>query len=92
MVHKKKPGSLISHPATYRVRISGRLSPHWADYLQGMTFAIVETGDQATVTEIKGRLPDQAALMGILQHLYSFAIPLLSVECLDICNQKGESE
>ena len=89
MVHLKKTVSLMSHPAIYRVRISGQLSPHWADYLQGMAVVIEETGDQSTVTEIMGRLPDQAALMGILQHLYNCSIPLLSVECLEICNTKG---
>lgn len=82
----------ISHPAVYRIRIPGRLNPEWSDYLQGLTVSVIEENDQNVFTELSGLLPDQAALMGILQHLYSCAIPLLSVECFDICNPQGDAK
>lgn len=34
------------------------------------------------MTELTGPLPDQAALMGVLNQLYRNLVPLLSVECL----------
>jgi hypothetical protein len=34
-----------------------------------------------TVTELVGRLTDQAALHGVLSALYELGLPLVSVEC-----------
>ena len=75
-------GHLRSHPAFYRIRVSKRLSPDWSEWLQGMEVSVVEEGGQGTVTELSGFLPDQAALMGVLDHLYNLGIPLLSMECV----------
>jgi hypothetical protein len=33
------------------------------------------------VTTLTGELLDQAALMGVLDHLYNLLLPLISVEC-----------
>jgi len=73
---------LISHPAFYRIRVPGRMDPKWSGYLQGMTVTVFEEAGQGTFTELSGQLPDQAALMGVLQQLYNCNIPLLSVECV----------
>jgi hypothetical protein len=70
----------------YQIRVPGRLNPVWSDYLHGMTVSTMEADGQTTVTELIGTLPDQAALMGVLQQLYNCIIPLLSVECLSISN------
>ena len=71
---------LMSHPAVYRIRVTGRVDPRWSDYLQGMTVSVIEEKNKKTVTEIAGLLPDQAALMGVLLQLYNRNIPLLSME------------
>jgi hypothetical protein len=47
-----------------------------------MTIAIREAPGQPTITELTGSLPDQAALLGVLNQLYLHLVPLLSVECL----------
>lgn len=73
---------LITHQAFYRIRVSSRLNPNWSERLQGMKVSVVEEGGQGTVTELSGLLPDQAALMGVLDHLYNCGIPLLRVECV----------
>ena len=73
---------LISCPAVYRIRVSGRMDPEWSQYFQGMIVSVFEQEDQETITELSGLLPDQAALMGVLQQLYNRNIPLLSVECV----------
>jgi hypothetical protein len=39
------------------------------------------SGDQSTLV---GRLPDQAALSGVLSSLYERQYPVLSVECLEV--------
>ena len=73
---------LMVHPAVYRIRVPGRMDPKWSGYLQGMTVSVFEEKDQEAFTELSGLLPDQAALMGVLQQLYNRNIPVFSVECV----------
>jgi hypothetical protein len=44
---------------------------------------------EAVVTEIRGQLPDQAALMGVLDELYNSSIPLISMECISFDPHKN---
>jgi hypothetical protein len=46
-----------------------------------MTTAIREEPGQPTITELTGPLPDQAALLGVLNQRYLDRVPRLSVEC-----------
>ena len=72
-------GSSISRPTEYRIRVYGRMDAAWSEWLQGMIVTIFEAQGQLTVTELRGQLPDQAALMGILEHLHNCAIPVISM-------------
>jgi RimJ/RimL family protein N-acetyltransferase len=54
-----------------------------------MELSTVEEGN-TTFTEIKGRLPDQAALMGVLDELYNYAIPVIFMECIGVGPYKKE--
>ena len=74
---------LMTHPAVYRIRVPGRLNPDWSERLRGMQLSTVKEG-HAIITEIRGRLPDQAALMGVLDELYNCAIPVISMECISV--------
>jgi hypothetical protein len=75
---------MTAHPtgeaATYRIRVRGLLDPAWSGRLGGMTVAVWEGPDGARFAELTGPLADEAALMGVLEHLYSLRIPLLGVE------------
>ena len=73
------------HPAVYRIHVAGRLGPEWSDRLQGMAVVTVEARGHGPVTEIRGLLPDQAALMGVLDYLYNSGIPLLDVAYVQEC-------
>jgi len=79
---------LITHPAVYRIRVSGRMDPEWSGYLQGMKVSVFEEEGQETFSELSGLLPDQAALMGVLMQLYDRHIQLLSVECVSAVHKK----
>ena len=70
---------LFINPASYRIRVVGRLTPDWSDRLQGMQVMPVEEQGCGPVTELSGILVDQAALMGVLTHLYGCGIALISV-------------
>ena len=71
--------SSISCPTEYRIRICGRMDAAWSEWLQGMIVTVIEAKGQLTVTELRGQLPDQAALMGVLEYLHNCAIPVISM-------------
>jgi hypothetical protein len=79
---RRSPRCMIHKPALYRIRVHGRMRQEWSERLQGMTIATIPNADDESITELSGVLPDQAALMGVLQQLYTCGAPLLSVECL----------
>ena len=73
----------IDSPATYELRLQGRLDQRWSEYLGGAEIRVDSPPDEAPVTVVTGRFQDQAALAGALNLLYDLGLPLLSVECLD---------
>jgi len=76
-------GLKLETPATYRIRVQGRLDDTWADRLGGMAITTGTTADKPSVTILVGHLADQAALSGVLNTLYELHLPLLSVNNLD---------
>ena len=69
-------------PATYRIKVQGYLDKSRSDFLSGMTITTASQGDKGVMTTLVGRLRDQAELSGVLNTLYEFHLPILSVECL----------
>jgi hypothetical protein len=81
--------SLPNHtqPATYRIRIVGRVKNGWADFMTGLQEAhFQEKG--TSVTELTGTVPDQSALFGLLCYIRDMGLPLISVEFIE--PTKGE--
>jgi hypothetical protein len=76
-------GMKLETPATYRIRVQGKLDESWFDRLGGMAITPDTAVDKPAVTILVGHLPDQAALSGVLNTLYEVHLPLLSVENLD---------
>ena len=66
-------------PAAYRIQIQGALAAHWAEYLGGLNIVVSRRHDPP-VTTLSGPVLDQAALLGVLNHLYDMGYPLLTVE------------
>jgi hypothetical protein len=73
------PPITLFEPATYAIRVRGGLDPAWSDRLGGMRITVIPAGNR-TITQLTGRLSDQAALIGVLNALYGLGMPLLSVE------------
>jgi hypothetical protein len=70
-------------PATYRVRVRGRLDRRWiARYAD---FA-VENVDGETV--LTGPVADQVALSGLLNALTELHLPIVSVECVSTSQEE----
>jgi len=68
----------LDKPASYRIKLRGKVPDSWTDRLGNMT--IVETTPEGMTLE--GRLPDQSALAGVLDTLFSLNLPILEVSCL----------
>ena len=76
-------GLTLEGPATYQIRIKGRLAEHWSERLGGMRLTTSEEEEHVQVTELVGPLLDQAALLGVLNALDDLHMPILSVTCLE---------
>lgn len=63
----------------YQIRVQGRLGARWAHWFDDMQIT-VEPGAESDTTVLTGTMIDQAALLGVLQQLYSLGLPLLSVQ------------
>jgi hypothetical protein len=80
---KKTKIPSMDGPASYRIRIGGLLDASWSERLGGMTVTATGGRDSPGTTTLEGRLPDQAALNGVLSALYEQHMPVISVDCLD---------
>jgi hypothetical protein len=69
----------LDQPGIYEIKVPGRLDEAWSEWFEGMTIT-VESGDEGpTITMLTGVVPDEAALQGLLDRLYSLGLRLLSV-------------
>jgi len=57
------------------IRVKGQLSNEWSDWFENMDLRLLENGEMI----LSGAIPDQAALMGILNKLNRLNLTLLSV-------------
>ena len=80
MTKKGKHKLTLDRPATYQIKVQGKLDENWPDWAGELTVT-VET-NSLSITTLTGHL-DQAALLGLLRRLYSLGTPLISVLCLD---------
>ena len=80
-MNENKSKLTLDQSATYLIKVPGTLDGRWLDWDGGMSIAIENDGvDPITVLTI---IVDQAALHGLLRHLYSLGVPLISVVCVD---------
>lgn len=73
----------LDRPVTYQIQVPGALDKRWLDWDGGMTAKIEsdENGNPITILTIT---VDQAALQGLLRHLYSLGLPLISAIWIDL--------
>lgn len=70
----------MDQSAIYTIRVHGRLGKDWESYFDHMEIRQDTAPDGGPATVLVGCLPDQAALQGTLQKLYSLGLALMSVE------------
>ena len=71
----------VTDPATYRIRVSGRVDNGWADFMTDVQNTVSQE-EVATLTIVTGTVPDQAALFGLLLRIRDLGLALVSVEYL----------
>ena len=87
----------LDRPACYEIKVPGRLDEGWSEWLEGMAVEVTSGAGATTVTTLRGEVPDQAALQGLLTRLYSMGLSLISVNLVRSAgaagseNKKGET-
>jgi hypothetical protein len=71
----------------YEIRVQGHLDQRWSDWFEGLTISY--EGDGSTV--LRGPLPDEAALHGVLIKVRDLALPLLAVNRIVAGGETRES-
>jgi hypothetical protein len=82
-MHDMKQKLTLDRPVTYQIMVPGVLDGKWLDWNDGMTITVEndENGNPITTLTIT---VDQAALQGLLRHLYSLGLPLISAIWIDL--------
>jgi hypothetical protein len=82
MIEKNTQKLTLDQPITYQIKVPELLDEGWFDWEGEMTFIGESDDDGLPVTTLTGTF-DQAALQGLLRHLYSLGLPLISVICVE---------
>ena len=61
--------------ALYQITVKGHLDKHWSAWFDNMTITNEVNGE----TVLRGPLPDQSALYGVLIRVRDLGLPLLGV-------------
>jgi hypothetical protein len=74
---QKEPG--MTTQAIYHISVKGKLTDNWADWFNGAVIDMELGRDGGSHTTLNCRVRDQAELLGILNRLNSFNLPLVRV-------------
>jgi hypothetical protein len=66
--------------ATYQISVQGKLDASWADWIGVVHITQEIGGDGSSVTTLIGKVPDQAALRGLMERVWDLNLTLLSVQ------------
>ncbi len=69
----------MSEARTYEIQVQGRIGERWTHWFDDLRVTTQEQ-EGSTTTTLSGAVADQAALLGLLQKLYTLGLPLLLVQ------------
>jgi hypothetical protein len=82
-------GSPRRESGIFEIRVRGHLDRQWSNWLDGLEIRLLDCGE----TTLTGFVPDQAALMGILNKLSRLNLVLISVNAVEAMEiEKKEEE
>jgi hypothetical protein len=78
--------------AVFCIRVQGDLDESWCEYYATQSISVkVDEGGFSSTTLISEPV-DQAALIGMINHLNGLGLPVLSVQCLPTPGEDEPSE
>ena len=75
---------LMDEHAMYLIRVLGELDGRWLDYFDGISIVVDAPPGKKTVSTLCTHNSDQAAVLGILNSLYQYGYPLLSLQLVAV--------
>lgn len=69
----------MTTPWRYQIQVEGRLGERWLHWFEDMEVTTQAASGFETTT-LTGTVADDAALLGLLQKLYTLGLPLLLVQ------------
>jgi hypothetical protein len=82
----------VDQPLTCRIRTTGVISESAVACWDSLRVQSEASSDGSHHSIVRGRLPDQAALMGVVNHLYNLGFVILSVECNSAARATGAGD
>ena len=68
----------------YLIRVCGNINATWLEYDEDLTIVVSTTEGSGPISTLCTHGADQAALLGILNRLYTFGYPILYVEFIGL--------
>ncbi|MCC7163689.1 MAG: hypothetical protein IT331_14435 [Anaerolineae bacterium] len=66
--------------AMYLIRVVGDVDVRWLDYFSDLSIAVVAIPDNVSISTLCTHNSDQAEIVGILNSLYQYGYPLISLQ------------
>ena len=79
-------------PAVFCIRIQGNLGESWLEYFGAQSVSVEVDEAGVSTTTLISEPVDQAALVGMINHLNGLGLPVVSVECLSASVENEPSE
>lgn len=70
--------------ASYLIRVLGELDAQWLDYFEDISIIVLNESDRTRVSVVCVHDSDQAAVFGVLNSLYQYGYPLVSLQLLSV--------
>ena len=77
---KTTAGLQRTQSAKYQIKILGRQTEGWADWMEDLEIATERNSEGKTITALTGVVKDQSGLHGLLNRIRDLNIPLISVQ------------
>lgn len=73
----------VGDPRVYCVRANGHLDDTWVSRIAWVDVAREIDGDGKAVTVLTGALPDQSALLGMVNLLFDLGLEIVSIQTVE---------
>ena len=84
-------GPQRTQSAKYQIKIQGRQTEGWADWMENLEILTEQNSDEITITILTGIVKDQSGLHGLLNRIRDLSIPLISVQFIRPISFEKES-